>query len=232
MALVGDLKDLNIATLVQLNCVEKNTAELTVSARKGPATVFFNKGEIVHATYSGERGEDALYRILSLAEGEFRVTAVTEVPDRTIFTSWESLLLEGMRVIDETERGKARIAESVGEELDDTPEIEGYVLASEKGEVIATNRSDDGEKLAAAAVLLAWKGEGVASRMVLGEMSILALLTEKDMTFFADCGRVLAAIIAKKSTASEQLYGLVDSVRRKLKYCELTQASQGPEIIP
>ena len=103
MALVGDLKDLNIAAIIQLNCVEKNTAELMVSGRRSAARIYFGKGEIVHASYAGEKGEEALYKILSLSEGEFRVTPITELPERTIFTSWESLLLEGMRVIDETE---------------------------------------------------------------------------------------------------------------------------------
>ncbi|NQT84054.1 DUF4388 domain-containing protein [bacterium] len=232
MALVGDLKDLNIATIVQLNCVEKNTAQLTISTPKAPARIYFDKGEIVEATYSGERGEEALYRILSLVEGEFRVTPMTTVPERTIFTSWEGLLLEGMRVIDEAEKGKNKIAESIGNELDETPEVECYVIVSKKGEVLATNGADDGEKLAAAAILLAWKGREASSRMGLGEMTSSTLLTQKSLTFFTDCGGFLAAIVAKKSAVSERLYALMDNVRRKLKYCELKQARQDVETLP
>lgn len=231
MALVGDLKDLNIATIIQLNCVERNTAELMVSARRGAATIYFDKGEIVHASYVGEKGEDALYKILSLSEGEFRVTPITGLPQRTIFTSWESLLLEGMRVIDETEKGKAKIAESIGKELDAAPEIKCFVIASKKGEVIVTNRADDGEKLAAAAVLLAWKGQDVGSRMALGDMTFSTLLNEKNLAFFADCGGFLAAVVAKKSAVAERLYALVDNLRRKLKYCELMQVPKEAETI-
>ena len=58
MALVGDLKDLNIATIIQLNCVERNTAELMISARRGAARVYFDKGEIVISKrqYRGDVG--------------------------------------------------------------------------------------------------------------------------------------------------------------------------------
>jgi len=228
--LVGDLKDLNIASLVQLNCVEKNTVRLTISTPKGPAAIYFRKGEIVEATFSGEIGETALYRILSLKEGEFRVTPIAGLPERSIFTSWESLLLEGMRVIDETEKGKALIAECVGKELDETPEIERYVIASKKGEVIATSRADDAERIAAAAILLAWKGQEFASRTGLGEVGFSTLLTEKVSTFFMDCGGLVAAIFATKRTVSQSLYALVDDVQRKLKYSELSHAQRGAEM--
>lgn len=230
MALVGDLKDLNIASLVQLNCVERNTVRLTISTPKGPAAIYFSKGEIIEATFSGEIGEAALYRILSLKEGEFRVTPIAGLPERSIFTSWESLLLEGMRVIDETEKGKALIAESIGKELDETPEVECYVIASKKGQVIAASRADDAETIAAAAILLAWKGQEFSSRTGLGEVGFSTLLTERFFTFFLDCGGLVAAIFAKKRTVSQSLYALVDDVRRRLKYCELSHAQQGAEM--
>lgn len=226
MALVGNLKDLNIATLVQLNCVEKNTVELTVSTPKGPATIYFSNGEIVDAAFSGERGQDTVYRILALTEGQFRVTPITELPERTIFSSWEGLLLEGMRVIDETERGKTKIAESFGKELDATPDVECYVIASKKGEVIDTNRADDAERFAAAAALLALKGQQVSSRMGAGEMSCSTLLAEKVLTLFMDCGAVVVAVAVKKSSLSPALYAVMDDMRRRLKYYKLTQAQE------
>jgi hypothetical protein len=232
MALVGDLKDLNIAALIQLNCVEKNTVRLTIGTPKGPAAIYFRKGEMIEATFSGEVGEAALYRILSLKEGEFRVTPIAGLPERSIFTSWESLLLEGMRVIDETERGKARVAECIGNELDETPEVECYVIASKKGEVIATNRADDAERIAAAAILLAWKWQEFSSRTGLGEVGFSTLLTGRVLTFFMDCGGLVGAIFTRKRTVSQSLYALVDDVRRRLKYYELSHAQQEAEIVP
>ncbi len=230
MALVGDLKDINIATLVQLNCVEKNTAQLSVNTRMGLATVYFEKGEIIDASLADMRGEEALYRILSLAEGEFRVTEVTKLPERTISTSWEGLLLEAMRVIDETQKGKTQIAESVGSDLEDLPEVECYVIASKKRELIATNCPEDAERLAAGAVLLASKGEELSARMGLGEMGLARLVTQESLTFFIDCGNLVAAIVTKKAAVLEPLFALMDNVRKKLKYCQLAWAQREAEV--
>jgi len=231
MALVGDLKDINIATLVQLNCVEKNTAQLSVGTTKGPATVYFNKGEIIDASFGDLRGEEALYRILGLTGGEFRVTEVTELPGRTIFTSWESLLLEGMRVIDETEKGKTKVAESVGTDLENAPGVEYYVVASKKGEVIVTNQPGDAERLAAGAVILARKGREISSQLSLGEMGLARLVTPKTLTLFMDCGSFVAAVVAKKGAMAEPLHALMDNVREKLKYCELAPVQREAETV-
>ncbi len=230
MALVGNLKEINIATLLQLNCVEKNTVQLTVSTPKGPAMVYLNRGEITDASFAGVRGEEAIYRILSLSEGEFRVAEVTKLPERTITASWQSLLLEGMRVLDETQRGKTRITQTIGNDLSTAPEVEFYVIASKKGEVYATNRQGDAERMAAAAALIAWKGQEVASRLGLGEMSFARLTRGKTLTFFMDCGDLVAVVVAKKAVVSEPVYALVDDVRKKLRYYDLGRVEQGSPV--
>jgi predicted regulator of Ras-like GTPase activity (Roadblock/LC7/MglB family) len=231
MALVGDLKEISIATLIQLNCVEKNTAQLTVSTPKGPATVYLDKGEIIDASYAGTRGEEAIYRVLSLSEGEFRVAEVTDLPDRTIAASWQSLLLEGMRVLDETKRGKAQVAETVGNYLDNAPDVESYLIASKNGDVFATNCEEHAEKLAGASVLLAWKGQELSSRLALGEMSFARVASGKTLTFFLDCGELVAAIVTKKAAVLGPLNALLDDVRKKLRYVELNNAHQGIEVV-
>lgn len=230
MALVGDVKEISIATLLQLNCVERNTAQLTVSTPKGPAMVFLDKGEIIHAVYGGMRGEEALYRILSLSQGEFRVAEVSERPDRTITASYQSLLLEGMRVLDEARKGKEQIAQTVGRHLSMAPNIESYVVASKSGDILASEGNGCSEELAAAAVLLTWAGQEISARLTLGEMNFLRLANAKSVTFFLDCGDLVAVIVARKAPSWESLYAQVDDVRRKLKYCALEEVPHGVEV--
>lgn len=231
MALVGDLKEISIATLIQLNCVEKNTAQLSVSTPKGPATVYLEKGEIIDASYGGTRGEEAIYRILSLSEGEFRMAEVTELPNRTIAASWQSLLLEGMRVLDETQKGKAQIAKTVGTQLDNAPDVESYLIASKNGDVFATNCEEGADRLASAAVLLAWKGKELSSRLALGEMNTARVASGQTVTFVLDCGELVGMIATRKAAAPEPLNALLDDVRKKLKYVELTGVEQGVEVV-
>jgi len=231
MALVGDLKEISIATLLQLNCVERNTAQLTVSTPIGPAIIYLDKGEIVDACYAGLRGEEAIYRILRLSQGEFRVAEIEELPDRTISASWQSLLLEGMRVLDETEKGRSKIAQSIGSDVENAPEVKSYVIASKRGDIFATNRDQDADKLAAAATLLAWKGQEVSSRLGLGELDFARLVFGNSLTFFLDCGDLVAVIMARKAAMLDPLYALIDDIRKKLRYFELTPLQQGVEIV-
>ena len=47
MALVGDLKDLALVDIIQINCVGRNTARLTVNYPTGEGVFFFQDGEVV-----------------------------------------------------------------------------------------------------------------------------------------------------------------------------------------
>ena len=49
MALVGNLNDLKLPSLIQLNCMEKNTAKLTIENNGRFSFIYFDKGQIVHA---------------------------------------------------------------------------------------------------------------------------------------------------------------------------------------
>ena len=71
MALVGNLKDLKLANIVQLNCMEKNNAMFTVEHHKVAGVIYFSDGNIVHATYGSIEGEQAIYKILQIKEGPF-----------------------------------------------------------------------------------------------------------------------------------------------------------------
>jgi twitching motility protein PilU len=64
--------------------------------------LFFHQGEIVHAVAGKQVGESAVYRILSITDGEFDLEAGAMPPARTIQKNYNSLLLEGLRIVDET----------------------------------------------------------------------------------------------------------------------------------
>ena len=51
MALVGNLKDLKLANLIQLNCMERNTAKLTIDYAGKYGTIYFQGGQVAHAEF-------------------------------------------------------------------------------------------------------------------------------------------------------------------------------------
>ena len=101
MAVQGDLKDMNLPSLVQVMCLERRKSALVLRHRDERGTIFFDDGQIVHATVGSLVGEEAVYQMLNWADGTFRVSNHVTSPPSTVNTPWSHLLLEGVRRIDE-----------------------------------------------------------------------------------------------------------------------------------
>lgn len=105
MPLVGDLKDLALVDIIQINCVGRNTARLTVHYPIGDGVFYFADGEIVDARLGNLVGIDAVYKALAYDQGAFRIDTGIPAPTRTIFEPWANLLMEGLRILDELRAG-------------------------------------------------------------------------------------------------------------------------------
>jgi predicted regulator of Ras-like GTPase activity (Roadblock/LC7/MglB family) len=103
MALVGNLRDLKLPNLIQLNCMERNTAKLTVEHAGKYGIIYFQDGQIAHAEYDPDIGEQALFRLLHLSEGKFKVENGVRPPIISISSNWNNLLLEGLHQLDTIE---------------------------------------------------------------------------------------------------------------------------------
>lgn len=69
------------------------------------ATLFMEKGRIVHAAAADRTGADAVYRVIAWEDdGEFTVHKEETFPESTIEAPIESLLMEGCRLLDESKR--------------------------------------------------------------------------------------------------------------------------------
>lgn len=101
MALIGNLKELKLPNLIQLNCLEKNTAKLTINSSNRFGVIYFENGEIVHAEFDPFIGEKAIYAMLELKDGQFKVENDIKAPTVSIRNAWSNILLEGLRLLDE-----------------------------------------------------------------------------------------------------------------------------------
>jgi hypothetical protein len=100
MALVGNLRDLKLPNLIQLNCMERNTAKLTIEHAGKFGTIYFQDGQVAHAEYEPDIGNEALFRLMELHEGKFKVENGVRPPLISIKTHWNNLLLEGLHQLD------------------------------------------------------------------------------------------------------------------------------------
>lgn len=91
--------------LIQIYTVSMATGALTISRGAEHGTIWFEGGEIVHAVCGEDAGEPAVYRMLQWHDGRFVLDSGTRAPERTITASWQNVLMEGCRLLDEANAG-------------------------------------------------------------------------------------------------------------------------------
>jgi response regulator RpfG family c-di-GMP phosphodiesterase len=97
----GSLAEMPLPDVLQVLSRTRKTGSLRISAGGHRGEIQFGNGEIHEAKYRGLLGEDAVYELLALADGEFALDPTFVPTSRSVHASTEHLLLEGMRRMDE-----------------------------------------------------------------------------------------------------------------------------------
>jgi response regulator RpfG family c-di-GMP phosphodiesterase len=102
--MAGSLKQMGIPEIVQVFAHGRKSGKLRVDSGGKSGEVHFSAGDILDARYGELSGEQAFYAMLNLSDGQFFVDPSFVATNRVIHASAESLLLEGMRLLDEAGR--------------------------------------------------------------------------------------------------------------------------------
>ncbi|MCB9585416.1 MAG: DUF4388 domain-containing protein [Polyangiaceae bacterium] len=105
----GDLHQVGVVDLLQLLGMNRRTGALSVTTSSGVGEVRLEDGEVVDAVYRRLEGEKALYRLLGEREGTFSFAGGYASALRRVETPTHSLLMEGMRRVDEVAALKTRL---------------------------------------------------------------------------------------------------------------------------
>lgn len=100
----GRLEDMAVADLIQLNCQDRKEAKVELKSGAKKAELFFKDGNVVHATLDDMQGEEVVYNLLGWEAGSFDLKAEVSSPEISITREWSTLLLEGMRRLDEAQQ--------------------------------------------------------------------------------------------------------------------------------
>jgi CheY-like chemotaxis protein len=134
----GNVFDLQLSDVIQLNCLCRITAALRVNQGDQKGIIFFKEGEIVHAECNGRSGKDALFTILGWREGRFDHERGAPPPEQTISENWEHLLVEGMRKSDEVSSSALGLSGTHSELYtpggEGTPRVQSVVDSKQKVE--------------------------------------------------------------------------------------------------
>ncbi len=111
----GTLSDLHIADIIQLKCISGATSMLEFTGPKGEkARVYFENGQVRHATAPGKEGREAFNQVVDWKGGMISEVPVPEGTPRTITLDWQVLLLEAVRSIDESRGGETAAPAATG----------------------------------------------------------------------------------------------------------------------
>ncbi len=101
MALTGELSDLSLAELIEFFCNQRKSGRLKLIYSIGPGYFYMQGGSVVHARIGSLRGIEAVYYALTLPNASFTFSPAFEAPEQTINQPWTSVVLEGLRRMDE-----------------------------------------------------------------------------------------------------------------------------------
>jgi hypothetical protein len=99
--LKGNLKTISLPSLVQAICLEQRRAALYLESQGLEGVMYFDLGQIAHASLGNLVGDEAVMELVCWEEGSFYISSYDLLPRRTITASWNYLLMEGMRQLDE-----------------------------------------------------------------------------------------------------------------------------------
>lgn len=97
----GSLSEMSLPEMVQVLWHGRKTGALRIRLGSEAGEIHFVGGNIYNALWRNLRGDEAFYAMLALKEGDFALDPNFHAPQQLIAESPESLLLEGMRRLDE-----------------------------------------------------------------------------------------------------------------------------------
>jgi CheY-like chemotaxis protein len=100
----GSLQQMNVIDLLQSLELGKKSCLLTLTNSDDRCELFCSEGQISHAVYGPLTGDDAVYKVLTWADGTFQIDFKGKSAEQTITRSTQGLLMEGLRLIDEANR--------------------------------------------------------------------------------------------------------------------------------
>lgn len=148
MSLKGTLSELPLSDLIEVISLGGKSGQLQIArgADEPPATLSFKDGRIINASTGALQGERAFYAVLAFREGSFFFDTEADPGEETLDVPTGSLLMEGMRRVDEVFRLRSALpatsrATFVGGDSENAIEksILGYLGpgAREVGDIVA-----------------------------------------------------------------------------------------------
>jgi CheY-like chemotaxis protein len=104
----------SLVDIIQLECLSQSSSVLKISNGVLDAKIWIQNGEIIDAEAPSLQGEAAFREIFSWKGGAFEVLSPEVARTRTIFTSYQGLLLDTLQGLDES-KAQEGVSQTAGE---------------------------------------------------------------------------------------------------------------------
>lgn len=137
MAIEGNLQDMSMVDIIQLNCRSRESASVTVRDGDHKGVIYFAAGQVTHAIHNGEKGEEAIYQLLKCKKGHFVIEKGVESPERSIDVPWSTLLMRNLHRLDNERDRKNRDNEPLRELADRLDSVVAASTIDGEGETLS-----------------------------------------------------------------------------------------------
>src|SRR5882672_475002 len=100
----GSLAQMNVIDLMQSLEMGRKSCQLSLSNAGDKCEVFFAEGQVKHATYGALVGDPAVSKVLRWTGGNFQLDFEGKTDQQTTQLNTQGLLMEGLRLLDESSR--------------------------------------------------------------------------------------------------------------------------------
>lgn len=100
----GNLSQMNVIDLMQSLEMGRKSCQLTLTNEGDKCEVFFVEGQVKHATYGSLVGDPAVFKVLRWTGGNFQLDFEGKTNKETTQLNTQGLLMEGLRLLDESAR--------------------------------------------------------------------------------------------------------------------------------
>jgi hypothetical protein len=101
MALQGSLADIGTVDLLQFGQSGRKSGELLLASSTEEAKLYYDHGQLVHATLGSREGLEVIVEILGWSEGQFQFTSGVQTTSRTVHMDLPRALMSALKMRDD-----------------------------------------------------------------------------------------------------------------------------------
>jgi len=100
----GSLAQMNMIDLMQSLEMGRKSCLLTLTRAAERCDLYFSEGQVTHAVYGNLTGDAAVFKVLRWTDGNFQINFEGKTKQQSTTLNTQGLLMEGLRLLDESRR--------------------------------------------------------------------------------------------------------------------------------